>query len=307
MKTNSQQVSQDSAWKDVIEELFEDFLSFFFPRMHRDIDFSRGYSFLDKELQKIMDRDEVGKRYADKLVKVYLKSGPEKWLLLHVEVQGNKEKEFAERIFIYTYRIFNRYNREVISAVILTDPDPTYRPNRYSRERWGFRLEMEFPVVKLIDYRSSRAVLETSNNPFALVVLASLRYSKDRGHEEDLYDAKKELIRTLFGKQYSKNRIKAVLKFIDWLLQLSKERERDLNEELIEITGGKTMPYVTSWERRAAKRAKEEGLERGLEEGTMKTKIETARKMLEKSYPIEEICEITGLSEEEILHIKEND
>ncbi len=145
MKTNSQQVSQDSVWKDVIEELFEDFLAFFFPQMHRDIDYSKGYDFLDKELQKIMDRDEVGKRYADKLVKVFLKSGAEKWLLIHIEVQGYKEKNFAERIFIYTYRIFNRYNREVVSAVILTDPDPDYRPNRYCRERWGFRLDMEYP------------------------------------------------------------------------------------------------------------------------------------------------------------------
>ncbi len=300
MKTKSQQVSQDSAWKDVIEELFEDFLAFFFPTMYADIDFSKGYTFLDKELQKIIDRDEIGKRYADKLVKIYLKSGTEKWLLIHIEVQGYREKNFAERIFIYTYRIFNRYNKEVVSVVILTDPDPGYRPNRYSRQRWGFRLEMEYPLVKLVDYRTSREVLETSNNPFALVTQASLRYIENRGKEEKLYDTKKELIRTLLKKQYPKNRIRTVLKFIDWLLQLSEEREQKLDNEILKVTGGKSMPYVTSWERRAAKKAAEEATEKTKAEERTKT----ARKMLEKNYPIEEICEITGLSAEQIAGLQ---
>ena len=37
----------DSAWKDVIEELFEPFMEFFFPEAHRDIDFSKGFDSKD--------------------------------------------------------------------------------------------------------------------------------------------------------------------------------------------------------------------------------------------------------------------
>ena len=47
-ESNRQQ--NDSAWKNVIENLFEDFLLFFYPTIHQNIDFSRGYEFLDKEL-----------------------------------------------------------------------------------------------------------------------------------------------------------------------------------------------------------------------------------------------------------------
>ena len=83
--------NQDSAWKDIIEVLLEEFLEFFFPKIHGSIDFSKGYTFLDKEFQKILTTSETGKRYADKLVKVYLVSGEEKWLLVHVEVQGYRE------------------------------------------------------------------------------------------------------------------------------------------------------------------------------------------------------------------------
>ena len=125
---------------------------------------------MDKELQKILKTNETGKRYADKLVKVYLTSGEEKWLLIHVEVQGYREADLAERIYTYNYRIFDRYRKEVISAVILTDPDPGYRPDRYVRSRWGFTHTMAFPLVKLIDYRKRRDELKANANPFALVV-----------------------------------------------------------------------------------------------------------------------------------------
>ncbi len=60
----------DSAWKEVIEEHFESFLEFFFPEIHKDIDFSKGFEFLSKELRKITPDGNVGKRYADELIKV---------------------------------------------------------------------------------------------------------------------------------------------------------------------------------------------------------------------------------------------
>ena len=106
---------EDEAWKEIIEKLFPDFLAFFFPQIYKDINFSRGFEFLDKELQKILKRSEVGKKIVDKLVKVYLNDGSEKWLLIHIEVQGYQEKNFSERIYIYNYRIFDRYRKEVIS------------------------------------------------------------------------------------------------------------------------------------------------------------------------------------------------
>ena len=281
---------QDSAWKDIIEELFEDFLAFFFPRIHDDIDLTKGYTFLDKELQKILKTSETGKRYADKLVKVYLTSGDEKWLLIHVEVQGYREADLAERIYTYNYRIFDRYRKEVISAVILTDPDPGYRPDRYVRSRWGFTHTMAFPLVKLIDYRKRRDELKTNTSPFALVVEAFLRYIDGKGDPDRLYAAKRQCIVVLLEKNYNKRRIRALLRFIDWTLQLPEELERRLEEELPEITGGKTMPYVTSWERMAKKDGK----------------IEDAKRMLAEGFDIALIKRITELPEEEIVQLRDS-
>ena len=127
-------------------------MAFFFPQAHADIDWARGYEMLDKELQPIVRQAKHGRRYVDKLVKVWLKSGEERWLLIHMEVQAWKEGDFPRRMYVYNHRIFDRYDREVISLAILADDDPDWRPSRYEYGRWGFRTGTEFPIVKLLDY-----------------------------------------------------------------------------------------------------------------------------------------------------------
>jgi len=61
---------KDSVWKEAIETYFNHFLEFFFPQIADDIDFDKGYDFLDKELKRILREAKTGKRYADVLVKV---------------------------------------------------------------------------------------------------------------------------------------------------------------------------------------------------------------------------------------------
>ncbi|MCP4150147.1 MAG: hypothetical protein GY757_20540, partial [bacterium] len=110
-KQSGKNTDYDSAWKDVIEELFNDFLAFFFPKMHRDIDFSKKVEFLNRESQAIKPYGKIGKRLADVLVKVHLKSGSVKvmCIFIHIEVQGQKTDDFMQRMYIYNYRIFDKF------------------------------------------------------------------------------------------------------------------------------------------------------------------------------------------------------
>lgn len=135
----------DSAWKEAIERFIEEFFSFFFPRAHAGIDWSRGYEFLDKELQQVVRDAEVGRRLADKLVKVWSKDGEEAWVLVHIEVQEDVEKTFAKRMYIYNYRIFDRYDRKVVSLAVLADRQKGWRPTGYGYELWGSRWVSRFP------------------------------------------------------------------------------------------------------------------------------------------------------------------
>jgi len=78
------------------------------PAAHAEIDWARGYEALDKELQQVAREAEHGRRYVDKLVKVWLRNGQEQWLLIHIDVQTWREGDFAERMYVYNYRLFDR-------------------------------------------------------------------------------------------------------------------------------------------------------------------------------------------------------
>ncbi len=85
----------DSPWKEAAEYYFKDFMAFFFPAIHEGVDWSRNYEFMDKELEKIARDAQTGRRYADKLVKVFLPDGREARLMIHIEIQGYHDVSFA--------------------------------------------------------------------------------------------------------------------------------------------------------------------------------------------------------------------
>ena len=143
----------DSPWKDIIERYFEDFILFFFPQAHREIEWRRGFEFLDKELQQVVRDAELGRRLVDKLVKIYRRNGEEAWVLVHIEIQGQPETGFAERMYVYNYRIYDRYKRSVASLAVLGDDHSSFRPNQFGYELWGSEVFFRFPVVKLLDYQ----------------------------------------------------------------------------------------------------------------------------------------------------------
>jgi hypothetical protein len=202
---------------------------------------------------------EIGRRYADKLIKVLLKDGSEKWLLIHIEVQGEQEKDIEERLYVYNYRIFDRYEKEVISLVILTDSSVTFRPHVYERMRWGFKLSFEFPSVKLIDFRNSEHELKESSNPFAIAVRAHLKLIESGKDDNKRYRTKKALIRELYHRGFEKVDIHNIITFIDWCISLPDGLARKLKAEIDEFEEGMNMPYVSSFERIS----REEGREKG--------------------------------------------
>jgi len=300
-KKAKKQPDYDSAWKDIIEEHFEPFLEFFFPHIHQDIDFSKSPEILSNELRRIVPSGKVGKRRADVLVKVHLKDGTQKCIcvFIHVEVQGTRKKNFMERIFVYYYRIFEKYREqgaEIISLAILTDEDENYRPNEYYFQRWGFEHRMKIPMVKIIDYKNKKELqekLETSVNPVALAVRTQLKsFEAKKGDNKKKYDIKRELIRLYYSHGYDARFIRSFFHFIDLIFQLPESLDKKLTEEIIQLEEEYKMPYVTSWERIAKKEGKKEGKREG--------KIETARELIKRGVDMNIIAEATGFTLEEI-------
>jgi hypothetical protein len=172
----------DSPWKEAIDAFFQPFMALFFPAVHDLIDWSRPHEFLDAELQRITGDFSIGRRCADRLVKVWSLAGAEVWLLLHIEVQGRADAAFALRMFQYWYRIFDRHGEvEIISLALLTNEPAGGALREYRRERDGAGLRFRFRVHGLPDWDEAELAVRAADNPFAVVALAQLAAHRRTG------------------------------------------------------------------------------------------------------------------------------
>jgi len=254
----------DSPWKQILQLYFQDFMLFFFPQAHSEIDWSRGFEFLDQELQQVVRDAELGKRLIDKLVKIYRIGGEESWLLIHVEVQSQESSDFPKRMFVYNYRIFDRYNRSVASCAVLGDENINWRPNQFGYELFGCTVNFQFPVIKLLDYQQRLLELEESHNPFATVVMAHLAAMQTRGDRLQRKQQKLALARRLYEQGFEREAILNLLGFIDWMLTLPLDLEREFKREVEQLEAQQSMQYMTSFERIARMESLLEGIAVGL-------------------------------------------
>lgn len=231
----------DSPWKEALARYLPNALALFFPAVHAEIDWARGYTLLDKELQQVTRDADLGRRLADTLVQVWRRDGTEAWVLIHIEVQGQPERDFARRMYVYQYRIYDRYEHPIMSIAVLADEQPEWRPDHFTQELWGCTIEMRYPVVKLLDWRGRAAELAASANPFAVVVQAHLAAQATRDAVEARSQVKIGLIRGLYARGYERAQVLELLRLIDWLVALPAEQERIEEEQ--------RLTYVTSWER----------------------------------------------------------
>lgn len=277
----------DGCWKEALDCYFPDFMALLWPKIAAQIDWSRRHEFLDQELQKLVGKSETGVRRVDKLVKVWMRDGDERWFLIHIEVQAKFNGQFAMRLLTYYTRLRDRFGRTVESLVVIThDPAPTtdaglgdtscrwhYVPRETSpiaspeselharlpgfhqiqydaRSRSGNGLMFHFPAVYLSGWRRSSQTLERigHRNPFAVVILAQLEASASRNGARR-FTGKVRIMRLMYSYRYTKADISKVLRLIDWMIQLPKALEPAFNDEIRRIEAEDEMTYVTSFER----------------------------------------------------------
>ncbi len=264
---NNTRDDYDSVWKEALEQYLAEFMAFFFPRVYAGIDWDRGYEFLDKELQQVTRDAELGQRRADKLVQVWEKGGDETWVLVHVEIQSQTRVAFAERMYVYHYRLFDRYHRRVASLAVLGDERAEWRPSHFEQELWGCRLNFEFPVAKLLDYRTRWEELEASTNPFATVVMAHLKTQETRHDDDQRREWKFRLTRRMYERGYKRQDIINLFRFIDWVMTLPKDAERAFWTMMQEYEEAKQMTYITSVERIGFEKGIQQGIQQGIRQG----------------------------------------
>ncbi|HOW77542.1 MAG TPA: cytosolic protein [Candidatus Competibacteraceae bacterium] len=185
-------------------------------------------------------------------------------MLVHVEIQAGHETDFAERMFIYYYRLFDRYRLPLTSLVVLADDRPKWRPDHYERRLWGCELTLRFPVVKLLDYQGRLTELEADPNPFALATAAHLLAQATRQDPQQRLAGKLALTRRLYQRGWIKQEVLDLYEFIDWLLALPEALENAFLDEIHGLEESTNMRYISSAERIGMRRGHEQGMQQGI-------------------------------------------
>lgn len=112
----------DLPWKAVLSHAFRAFMDFYFPDFSVCIDWRQRRRFLDKELAKLAFGTASDVMVADKLVEVRLRDG--RLVLIHIEIQAQRDPTLARRMHDYYHRIREEYGLPVVSLVLLADEHP---------------------------------------------------------------------------------------------------------------------------------------------------------------------------------------
>ncbi len=259
----------DGPWKDILDIYFEQFIAYCWPSKYSEIDWSKGYKMRDKELAKIAPQSKTGKKIADKLVEIYLKNGSSACILLHIEVERSSKTSLGERMFTYNTRLRDYFKMPIASLAILIDNNKDFRPHCYKEELWGTTVEINFPIIKILDYQDRILELEVSSNPFAAVILAQLGVIK-REKPLTRLKTKIELSKQLYVKGWKERDLLALFKFLDWVIELPPELELEYNEIIEKIEEERKMTYVSTAERVGMRKGEELGIRKGEELGIQK-------------------------------------
>jgi hypothetical protein len=302
----------DALWKGLIEDLADDFLKFYFPNAEEIFDLNRKISFLDKELEQLFpnNQDEFSPKYVDKLLKVFTKSGKEEWILIHVEVQGSRDKNFTRRMFTYYYRILDKYDRPITALAILTDKSKTFHPNVYESEFLGTSISYKFKTYKVLEADSRE--LELSSNPFASVIdVVKTAMLKGKITDSSLFELKVGLVKKLLQKNFQREKIQALLRFLKLYVRFENQELNIIFEhKLDEITN---RPITMGLEEFVLDRAKrvglKEGREIGLSQGMAIKELEektnfTKNLLLQTDFSDEKIANLVGVDINFVQEVK---
>jgi hypothetical protein len=170
---------------------------------------------------------------------------------LHIEIQSQTDADFPHRMFVYYYRIHDRYKKPVISLAILGDDQPNWRPSEYRDEHGGCEIIFRFPIAKLLDYQWE--TLEASDNPFAAIVMAHRKTQETTGDAQGRLRQKSTLIKRLFliltERGYSQQAILELFRLLDLMMNLPEALELEFRDELRQFEEENRMEYVSSIER----------------------------------------------------------
>jgi predicted transposase/invertase (TIGR01784 family) len=306
---------KDILWKSMIEEFSEDFLRFFYSNADELFNFNTRIEFLDKELEQLAPDATYMKdsATADKLLKVATFLQGIDWLLLLVEVQGQKKNDFPERLYTYHYRLTDKYGKKVMALAIYTDEIKGYCPSVYEYSLVEIKGSFHFKTYKVL--AQEEEALANHDNPFSLIVLTvlfAIRHSI-KGDENSLLEAKIKLVKNLKKRTLEAEKEAKLLTFIRLYVDFEKPETNRKFEEAIHQLFNKTnyMGIIEYAIQDAVEKAVQEAVQEAVAETRLETQVETELKeklevirlMLAEGDTLDKIARVTRLSIYEVQQL----
>jgi hypothetical protein len=147
----------------------------------------------------------------DQLAEVALSDGSRTWVLVHIEIQAQRDADFARRMYRYHLRIFDHFDRQPVSVAILADDEAGWRPTGFGYSRWGCVAQLDFPVVKLTDWADRPEELLRGGNPFGIAAAAHLAALAAGRQSETRFTRRKALYRDMRRMGVSQDKASALM------------------------------------------------------------------------------------------------
>jgi len=187
----------------------------------------------------------TGKGVTDKIFKVWFLQDHTQYFYLHIEIQAQYRSNLRKRIYKYNYRIHDIDGRKVLSLVILGDNRPSWRPNSYKYEILDDEVTLKFHSIKLLDYLLRWDELESSNNFFAIIVMAHLKTLATTGNLAERAEWKWAIIQKIYEKGWADRDIIKVFDVVDKMMTLLKPAQAELAAKIKRLEEEKRMPLIS--------------------------------------------------------------
>ncbi|WP_158795317.1 hypothetical protein [Pedobacter sp. L105] len=287
---------KDILWKGALEQLFEDFLLFINPDLAGAVDMTKGFEFLNKELNQEFpsDNGKFEQKIVDKLVRLHLQDGSQ--ILLHLEVQEKYSKDFGERMYGYFNRLYRRYKIPITAYAIFTEQNEINRANTFDIDFMGTIMNYQFNICKIALLKEDD--LLKHSNCFALIVLiAKAAFLKKKiknrlAGDELLLAYKLKMVKLILEKKLPASKERVIMKFLFYYadfdfseIRIKFDHEVNLlinknSKNMITIEDALFEYYEIAGFQKGKKEGKKEGQARGEAKGEKKAKEDEVYRLI---------------------------